>query len=198
MSVIARLFNFVAATPAIADNVDAEFDSIVGYINANCILKDGTVTFTAPQPGVTPAEVGDLVTKGYADGQVSAGLPSGFIATYSGLAPPTGWLLCDGTAVSRTTYANLYNVCGVAYGAGNGYSTFNVPDLRSRFPVGTCPTTVSGWRPIRGMGSNGGQSVSTKYYPAQYAVPATLMWGVPNAVDDNMPPFVAVQYLVKT
>lgn len=49
---------------------------------------------------------------------------------------PTGWLLCDGAAVSRTTYAHLFSAIGTAYGAGNGSTTFNVPDLRGRVPVG--------------------------------------------------------------
>ncbi len=50
-------------------------------------------------------------------------------------APP-GWLLCDGSAVSRTTYADLFAVVGTTYGAGNGSTTFNVPDLRGRIPLG--------------------------------------------------------------
>jgi microcystin-dependent protein len=48
----------------------------------------------------------------------------------------SGWLPCDGAAVSRTTYAALFAAIGTSYGAGNGTSTFNVPDLRGRFPVG--------------------------------------------------------------
>jgi microcystin-dependent protein len=50
--------------------------------------------------------------------------------------PPTGYLICDGSAVSRTTYANLFGVMGTAFGSGNGSSTFNLPDLRQRFPLG--------------------------------------------------------------
>jgi microcystin-dependent protein len=51
-------------------------------------------------------------------------------------AAPDGWLLCDGSAVSRTTYADLFTALGTTYGAGNGTTTFNLPDLRGRVPVG--------------------------------------------------------------
>lgn len=49
---------------------------------------------------------------------------------------PVGWLLCDGAAVSRTTYAALFAAIGTKFGIGNGSSTFNVPDMRGRFPLG--------------------------------------------------------------
>lgn len=63
-------------------------------------------------------------------------LPVGMVSPYAGTAAPSGWLICDGTAVSRDTYANLFTVIGTTYGSGNGTSTFNVPDLRQRFPLG--------------------------------------------------------------
>lgn len=50
--------------------------------------------------------------------------------------PPAGWLLCDGSAVSRTVYAALFAALGVVYGAGDGSTTFNLPDLRGRVPAG--------------------------------------------------------------
>jgi microcystin-dependent protein len=63
-------------------------------------------------------------------------LPTGLIAPYGAAAAPTGWLLCDGAAVSRTTFAALFAVIGTTYGVGDGSTTFNVPDLRQRFPLG--------------------------------------------------------------
>lgn len=51
-------------------------------------------------------------------------------------AAPAGWLLCDGAAISRTTYATLFAAIGTAFGAGDGSTTFNVPDLRGRAPIG--------------------------------------------------------------
>lgn len=53
-------------------------------------------------------------------------------------------LLCDGTAVSRTTYADLFNVIGTTYGVGDGSTTFNLPDFRDRFPIGKSGTKAGG------------------------------------------------------
>jgi microcystin-dependent protein len=64
------------------------------------------------------------------------GGPSGSIAAFAGSTAPNGWLLCDGTAISRTTYADLFTAIGTQYGGGDGSTTFNLPDLRGRVPVG--------------------------------------------------------------
>lgn len=63
-------------------------------------------------------------------------LPAGSIIAWSGSTAPSGWLLCDGTAISRTTYAALFAITSVAYGNGDGSSTFNVPNLTDRLPLG--------------------------------------------------------------
>jgi microcystin-dependent protein len=59
--------------------------------------------------------------------------PVGVILAFGGTAAPSGWLLCDGSAVSRTSYNELFNVIGSAFGQGDGSTTFNLPDLRGRF-----------------------------------------------------------------
>lgn len=61
---------------------------------------------------------------------------TGMISMYGGSSAPTGFLLCDGSAVSRTTYSSLFSVISTTYGTGDGSTTFNVPDLRSAFPLG--------------------------------------------------------------
>ena len=66
-------------------------------------------------------------------------IPAGVIWDYAGGSAPVGWLLCDGSAVSRTTYAGLYTALGGAsspWGQGDGSTTFNVPDLRGRTCIG--------------------------------------------------------------
>lgn len=55
-------------------------------------------------------------------------MPVGTITGYAGTTAPSGWLLCDGSAVSRTTYAELFGVVSTTYGSGDGSTTFNVPD----------------------------------------------------------------------
>ena len=60
----------------------------------------------------------------------------GEIRMYSGSSAPTGWLICDGSAVSRTTYSDLFNIIGTTYGSGDGSTTFNLPNMKGRFPLG--------------------------------------------------------------
>lgn len=67
---------------------------------------------------------------------IPAGTPSGAIIMYGGAAAPTDWLLCNGAAVSRATYAALFAAISTTYGAGDLSTTFNLPDLRQRFPLG--------------------------------------------------------------
>lgn len=69
--------------------------------------------------------------------------PLGEIKIYAGATAPSGWGLCDGTAVSRATYADLFALIGTTYGVGDGSKTFNLPDLRSRFVAGKGTATWS-------------------------------------------------------
>jgi microcystin-dependent protein len=73
------------------------------------------------------------------DGSTAGGyeiIPAGTIVAYGGATAPTGWLLCDAAAVSRTTYARLFAIIGTAFGVGDGTTTFNVPELRDRLTLG--------------------------------------------------------------
>jgi microcystin-dependent protein len=63
-------------------------------------------------------------------------VPTGFVSYGANASAPAGWLVCDGSAVSRTTYAALFAEIGTTFGSGNGTTTFNLPDLRGRVPVG--------------------------------------------------------------
>lgn len=74
---------------------------------------------------------------------VAASIPSGAITAFGGSSIPSGWLICGGQAVSRTTYSALFSAIGTTYGTGDGSTTFNVPDLTSRFPAGKGASTWS-------------------------------------------------------
>jgi microcystin-dependent protein len=76
-------------------------------------------------------------------GGTASSVPAGSVAMYGGAAAPTGWLLCDGSAVSRTTYADLFAVVSTTYGVGNGTTTFNLPDARGVFVRGAGSQTIS-------------------------------------------------------
>ena len=72
-----------------------------------------------------------------AETRISAAVPTGVVQAFAGNTLPNGWLLCDGSAVSRTDYAALYAVIGTTYGAGNGSTTFNLPNLVDKFVEGS-------------------------------------------------------------
>lgn len=97
-------------------------------------------------------------------------LPTGTIIPYAPATPPAGYLLCAGQAVSRATYAALWAVLGAIYGAGDGSTTFNVPDLRGRVPGGKDDmggtaagrlTTAAGGVNGAALGGNGGAQTHT-------------------------------------
>lgn len=67
---------------------------------------------------------------------VVAATPPGVIMWSAGVTAPTGWLIANGASVSRTTYAALFALLGQGYGAGDGSTTFGLPDLRGRAPIG--------------------------------------------------------------
>ncbi len=77
----------------------------------------------------------------------------GNICMYAGSTAPSGFLVCDGSAISRTTYADLFDSIGVTYGSGDGSTTFNIPNLVGRVAVGTS-TGMS-------LGSTGGSETVT-------------------------------------
>lgn len=83
----------------------------------------------------------------------TASLASGLMMAFAGSVVPSGWLLCDGTAVSREAYAALFESIGVTWGPGDGSTTFNLPDLRGRVGLG-----VDG---SHALGSTGGASTVT-------------------------------------
>jgi microcystin-dependent protein len=91
---------------------------------------------------VTPDVLDDLPTQAEKTYLTSV---TGTIAMYAGTAAPSGFLLCDGAAVSRATYASLFAITSTTYGVGDGVNTFNVPNLLGRFPLGyagSAPTKV--------------------------------------------------------
>lgn len=77
-----------------------------------------------------------LKTNADAIAAVSGAVAVGVVLPYAGSTAPSGYLLCYGQAISRTTYSDLFAITSTTYGAGDGSTTFNVPDLRGRVPAG--------------------------------------------------------------
>jgi microcystin-dependent protein len=86
-------------------------------------------------------------------------IPLGTINMFAGAtAPNTNWIICDGAAVSRTTYTLLFGVIGTTWGIGDGTTTFNLPDLRGRAPIGVGTGTGLTARTLAGL--VGGETVA--------------------------------------
>lgn len=86
--------------------------------------------------GADPVLPLGIATKQYIDNLILNIIPIGVQWPYGGSTPPSGWLLCDGTAVSRTTYSQLFSVLGTSYGPGDGATTFNLPNKAGRSSMG--------------------------------------------------------------
>jgi microcystin-dependent protein len=86
-----------------------------------------------------------------------SGEPSGTIKIYAGVDEPNGYLICDGRAVSRTTYADLFAAIGTRYGSGNGSTTFNIPNLKGKVIVGYDSADAS----FNTLGKTGGSKTHT-------------------------------------
>jgi microcystin-dependent protein len=67
-------------------------------------------------------------------------VPTGAILMWGTASAPTGYFLCNGAAINRVAYSNLFAIIGTSYGSGDGSTTFNLPDFRDRFPVGAGTT----------------------------------------------------------
>ncbi len=115
-----------------------------GQVQSTGIADGSIVEAKIANNAVTTDKIGDgqVTAAKIAAGAIPAAVPVGVISPYAGATAPTDWLLCDGTAVSRTTYAALFAVTGTLYGVGNGTTTFNLPNLKGRVPVAV-DTTIS-------------------------------------------------------
>lgn len=100
------------------------------------LIGNLTNAFTAVAPGASGNSLVSNGTSWTSSLLEPSSVPSGIVSAFAGNTAPTGYLLCDGSAVSRTTYANLFAAIGTTYGVGNGTSTFDLPDLRGRTVFG--------------------------------------------------------------
>lgn len=139
------------AVKTYVDEVSALALSAEGGTIAGNLSVTGTITATGLITGAgldaggqrvtnvaAPVSGTDAVNKTYADA-LASGLtivPAGAIVAYGSITIPSGWLECAGQAVSRTTYSTLFGILGITYGAGDGVTTFGLPDLRGEFVRG--------------------------------------------------------------
>ena len=117
----------------LANVITGNFDIPAGSLN-NAIPADGSITEAKLASGaVTTTKLASgavTVTKIDTPARVAAGTLAFFVVN----STPSGWIKCNGATISRTTYADLFAAIGTAYGAGDGSTTFRLPDCRGEFP----------------------------------------------------------------
>ena len=112
----------------------------------------------------------------YADTVISAysAMPTGSLIPFAGSSAPASWLLADGSAVDRTTYAALFAVIGTSYGIGNGTTTFNLPNMKGRSAFGYDSTASE----FNALGKTGGQkTVGAHHHAVSAFMPTTGFTG---------------------
>lgn len=126
----------------------------------------------------------------YAEVAYNAMIPAGVIVPYGGENIPAGWLLCDGSPVSRSTYSKLYEAIGVCWGIGDGATTFNLPDMRGMFLRGVSGQSGNDYDAnyrimLNGNGGNTGNNVGSFQDDAIRNITGNTgvfdTWGVPTA-----------------
>jgi microcystin-dependent protein len=144
-------------------DIDEELDAVVTAVATKSDLVSGHTTgnLASLDANGNPQDSGES-----ASGIIAVAAPTGAILNWTTVTPPTGWLECDGSAVSRATYAALYAVISDTFGNGDGSTTFNLPDLRGEFVRGYDDGTRGIDPDARSMGDNQGDSIIGHYHNA--------------------------------
>jgi microcystin-dependent protein len=132
---------FTSLTPAVGSQVNRNFDDLVDFANDNTTHRDGSKPFTGEQSmgsfKLTNVASGTSANDAATVGQLAGTLPTGFMVMYgAAVSPSVSWIVCNGAAISRSSYSDLFAVIGISFGGGDGATTFNVPDLQNRVPYG--------------------------------------------------------------
>ena len=117
---------------------DVIIEGILNLNNTTYVDTDGKIGI-GKMPEYPLDVVGDINFTGdllFNGTKLADPIPVGTIIPYTSMTIPTGWLTCDGRALSRAEYFELFEIIGITYGSGNGVSTFNLPDLRGRDIIG--------------------------------------------------------------
>jgi microcystin-dependent protein len=174
----AGVYCSVAAADATANTLTLQNQNYPGGAPVGTVVPTGaTISGTGPQgPQGIQGPVGPVGPQG------PIGVaPSGVIAMYGAPTAPAGWLNCDGTAVPRLQFPALFAVISTQYGAGDGSSTFNLPNLQQRFPLG-----MSATYPLASVGGEAAHTlVATELPVSAYTATATATQGTHTHTDNG-------------
>jgi microcystin-dependent protein len=138
------LVNGIVSVPTMAAGTNTQAAASTAFVTAALAAKAplASPAFTGT-PTVPTAATGTNTTQAASTAFVQQAIGTGAVAMFARNTAPPGWLKANGAAVSRTTYAGLFAVLGTVFGAGDGTTTFNLPDLRGEF--------LRGWDDARGV-----------------------------------------------
>lgn len=170
----ATVSNSVANLASYVSNTYATLVNLRDYAPINNAVLTGIPQ--APTP-VSNSNTNQIATTGFVEQQISyvAAVPPGAIFHFPSTFLPEGYLECDGSLVSRTTYAKLYQAIGTTFGQGDGIRTFQLPDLRGQF--------IRGWDsagqvdPYRLMGSKQTDAMQGHYHEPLGKKTSTVQFG---------------------
>ena len=211
-------------TPQLGGDLDVNGNSIVSVSNGNITFTpDGTgkvIIDGLSYPTADGTNGQALITDGSGNLSFSTvgGVLTGEIKMYSSASIPSGYLNCDGSAVSRTTYADLFAVVGTTYGSGDGSTTFNLPDLQDNHPIGVSGTKALGTKAgsasttlaETNLATHTHGLLKTNYSASQVNIGAVqgrqnayvTSSSVGNAGSgtaiDTFPPYIALKFIIKT
>jgi microcystin-dependent protein len=182
MATAAVTYTFANGTNADGTQVNSNFTSVVNFLNTETVQRDASIAFTAipSLPASDPTTDNQAVRKAYVDNF----LPAGVITQYGASTAPTGWLLCRGQAISRTNplYTRLFSAISTTYGVGDGTSTFNLPNLQGRIPVGF-DSTQTEFDALAETGGSKTSTLSTANLPSHQHGVGTIS---PNTIADHV------------
>lgn len=129
--------NYEDGTILLESDLDDIVDSITTWANVTKLDADNIQVNSIGEDQIQDLSVSEdkIIDSSVTKDKIeeSQQLPPGVIMPYVSSTAPTGWLYCDGSEVSRTTYADLYAIIGDSHGEGDGSTTFHIPDYRGRF-----------------------------------------------------------------
>lgn len=148
------------------------------------------------------SEIQASLDTAYTNIGLDQGLPVGCIFPYAGATAPTGWLFCNGQAVSRNIESQLWAVLGTTYGAGNGTTTFNLPDLRGRVIIGKDTTSNPADRVTDGMSGLDsrvlGAAAGDEWIYGETSAPPTGTGSNTVGEQSNVQPSIVLNYIIRS
>ncbi len=154
-----------------------EWDAATTYYTGSIVQVNGLLYKSLQDTNLNQNPTTQAAYWGGAFDIVSGGIPTGTVQDFAGASAPTGFLLCDGSAVSRSTFSTLFALIGTTYGSGNGSTTFNVPNCSGKVTVGKDPSDPT----FDNLNDTGGEKTHVLTVPEVPALTLSIPLYSPNS-----------------